>query len=70
MQFCIHQILLFYQDISLSKVSYAKKKDMAMLKKDKIHAKEHERKNWTNVQRIKQWVLRCPPKKEERKEKK
>jgi hypothetical protein len=37
MHFCIHQILLhsFYHDISLSKVSYAKKKDMGYAKKRK-----------------------------------
>jgi hypothetical protein len=30
--------------ISLYKVSYAKKKDMGYAKKEKIHAKGHERK--------------------------
>jgi hypothetical protein len=47
-----------------------RRKIWAMLKKEKIHAKGHERKKWTNVRRIKQWVLRCPlGKKEKRKEK-
>jgi hypothetical protein len=37
------------------KVSYAKKKDMSYAKKRKrkIHAKGHEWKKWTSVQRIK-----------------
>jgi hypothetical protein len=55
--------------ISLSqKFHVPKRKIWAMLKKEKkIHAKGHEKK-WTSVQRIKQWVLRCLPRKREKRE--
>jgi hypothetical protein len=39
-------------------------------KRKKIHAERHERKNGQVSKRIKQWVLRCPPKKKKEKKKK
>jgi hypothetical protein len=42
-----------------------KRKIWAMLKKERENSMPRgmSGKKWTSVQRIKQWVLRCPPKK-------
>jgi hypothetical protein len=74
MHFSVHRIItpFNYHDISLSKVSYAKKKDMRYAKKKKENPCRGawERKNGQVSKRIKQWALRCPPEKKEREKEK